>query len=169
MRIALGGMSACAFGLLLYFEVADLRQPIAMAELLQEAFEIFLIIVAASGTTLFFSRMLADHKEKATLREELAFAHAEGQAWRAKAQRQMKNIDEAIREQFAEWELSPAEVDVAMFMLKGFSHKEISEFRNVSESTIRQQGAVIYAKSNLKSRQAFCAFFMEDLLQDRPN
>jgi len=113
--------------------------------------------------------MLADHKEKATLREELEFAHAEGQAWRATAQRQMKNIDEAIRDQFAQWELTSAEIDIAMFMLKGFSHKEIGKFRNVSESTIRQQGAVIYAKSNLKSRQAFCAFFMEDLLKDSPN
>ncbi len=49
-------------------------------------------------------------------------------------------------------------------LLKGLSHKEISEIRSTSETTIRQQALAVYRKSGLRSRAELSAFFLEDLL-----
>jgi DNA-binding NarL/FixJ family response regulator len=53
---------------------------------------------------------------------------------------------------------------VGLLLLKGLSHKEVSEVRKTSETTIRQQALAIYRKAGLRSRAELSAFFLEDLL-----
>jgi DNA-binding CsgD family transcriptional regulator len=65
---------------------------------------------------------------------------------------------------FAEWKLTSAERDVALFALKGFETSEIAGFRNASQGTIRVQLAQIYGKAGVHSRGAFQSLFLEDLL-----
>lgn len=62
------------------------------------------------------------------------------------------------------WELSPAEKEVALLLLKGLSHKEIAEVRGTSEATVRQQSRALYKKAGLTGRHDLAAFFLEDLL-----
>ncbi len=69
-----------------------------------------------------------------------------------------------MRNQFAEWELSPSESEVALLLIKGLSMKEIAEARHVKEKTIRQQATGIYGKSRCVGRHELAAFFIEDLL-----
>ncbi|MBW2281204.1 MAG: response regulator transcription factor [Deltaproteobacteria bacterium] len=76
----------------------------------------------------------------------------------------LKGLGDAIDAQFGRWKLTPAEREVALLMLKGLSHKEISAARESSERTVRQQARAIYAKANLSGRAALSAFFLEDLL-----
>jgi len=65
----------------------------------------------------------------------------------------------------ARWRQStPAEREIALFILKGLSAKEIADLRDTSERTIRQQAQAIYSKANLSGRAALSAFFLEDLL-----
>jgi DNA-binding NarL/FixJ family response regulator len=52
-------------------------------------------------------------------------------------------------------------------MLKGLSHREVSEIRHTSEATVRQQALMVYRKSGLANRAELSAFFLEDLLLPR--
>ena len=78
-----------------------------------------------------------------------------------------EGLSAAIDSQFDRWQLTAAEREVALLLLKGLSHREIAALRDTSERTIRQQSQAIYAKSNLSGRAALSAFFLEDLLLPR--
>jgi len=67
-------------------------------------------------------------------------------------------------QQFGQWLLSHSEKDVALLLIKGFSMKEIADFRSTHEKTVRQQATTIYKKSGLSGRQELAAFFLEDIL-----
>lgn len=69
-----------------------------------------------------------------------------------------------IDREFEDWNLSPAEREVALFLLKGLSSHEIAEYRNSSEKTVRHQMTAIYKKSSLKNRSELQAYFLEDIL-----
>ncbi len=70
----------------------------------------------------------------------------------------------AIAEQFEQWMLSESEKEIAIFMLKGLSLKEIAVLRDTKEKTVRQQASAIYAKAGIEGRHALSAWFFEDLL-----
>ena len=69
-----------------------------------------------------------------------------------------------INNQFTNWALTDAEKEIAFLILKGFSFKEISSFRNTNEKTVRDQATKIYSKSGLRNRADLVAYFLEDLL-----
>lgn len=162
--VVYGALGAFGFGLFLTLEMFAQDGPFTVAKLVLEALELILIIGTAGVTALLFSQFRAHREEQAALMEELDEARSQGQAWRERAQRHIVGLSRAIQEQFSQWGLSAAESEVAMLMLKGFSHKEIARLRDTSEQTIRQQARVVYAKADVNSRHAFCAFFLEDLL-----
>lgn len=58
------------------------------------------------------------------------------------------------------WELSNAEAEVGLLLLKGFSHQEVANIRNSSERTVREQARALYRKAGI----LFIGFFLEDLL-----
>jgi len=91
-------------------------------------------------------------------------ATAEALKWRQEASQLLKGLSDAIDEQFVLWQLTIAEKEVALLLLKGLSLKEIAEIRNVSEKTERAQSFSIYAKSGLSGRAQLSAFFLEDLM-----
>lgn len=73
---------------------------------------------------------------------------------------------EVLVEHFAEWELSTAEKDVAMFLIKGSSTAEIAQMRNTSEGTIKAQNASIYRKAGVTGKTQLLSLFVEDLFDD---
>ncbi|WP_196137813.1 LuxR C-terminal-related transcriptional regulator [Aliikangiella sp. G2MR2-5] len=75
-----------------------------------------------------------------------------------------KALSEAIKEQFNNWRLTDTEQEIGILILKGFSHKEIAYFRNVTEKTVRNQSTNIYRKAGVNGKHAFSAWFIEDLL-----
>lgn len=98
------------------------------------------------------------------LANDLRATRAEAERWRAEAGVLLKGLGEAIDVQFERWELSGAEREVALLLLKGLSHKELAEVRGVGEATARQQARAVYRKANLSGRHELAAFFLEDLL-----
>ncbi|MEP3348078.1 MAG: LuxR C-terminal-related transcriptional regulator [Litoreibacter sp.] len=80
------------------------------------------------------------------------------------AQKHLEGLGIIIDTQFDHWELTAAEKDVALLLLKGFSLKEVAEYRSISERTARQQATSIYSKSGMHGRAGLSAFFLEDLL-----
>ncbi len=70
----------------------------------------------------------------------------------------------AIDNQFEQWKLTSVEKEIGYLLLKGFSLKEISEYRKTAEITVRQQSARLYEKAKLSGRTELSAYFMEDYL-----
>ena len=97
-------------------------------------------------------------------RSELSDARVEAAQWQQESAELLAGLGVAIERQFERWELSEAEKDVALLLLKGLSHKEIAAARETSERTVREQGRAVYRKSGLGGRSALAAFFLEDLL-----
>lgn len=98
------------------------------------------------------------------LQEALAEQRAERDAWRARAQHALTGLGQAIGEQLSAWSLTPAESEVALLLLKGYSHKRIAKLTGRSEATVRQHAAAVYHKSGLAGRAELAAFFLEDLI-----
>jgi DNA-binding CsgD family transcriptional regulator len=89
---------------------------------------------------------------------------AERDAWRKRAKKLLDGLGEAIDRQMQDWNLTPVERETALYLLKGFSHKEIAHLEGKSERTVRQHSISIYKKSGLSGRAELSAFFLEDLL-----
>ena len=71
-----------------------------------------------------------------------------------------------LEERFAEWVLTPAERDVALFAIKGMSTAEISVLRATSEGTVKAQTNAIYRKAGVSGRSQLLSLFIDDLMRD---
>jgi DNA-binding CsgD family transcriptional regulator len=103
-------------------------------------------------------------KSADALRRTLAERQAERDAWHRRAVRALEGMGQALDEQFRAWQLTPAERDVALMLLKGHGHKQIAAATGRSERTVRQHAVAVYQKSGLQGRAELAAFFLEDLV-----
>lgn len=106
-------------------------------------------------------------KALALMSEDYQILATDAARWREQVKELMAGLSEAIDEQFKRWGLTEAEKEVGLLLLKGLSHKEISEVRRVADTTIRQQARALYQKAHLAGRSELSAFFLEDLLAPR--
>jgi DNA-binding NarL/FixJ family response regulator len=159
---------AAAFALLLYGEIYTADEPITAHDLFFDIAHLVLLVGCTVASTLLALRVQAQEEETRLLQEDLQAVRAERQRWREELAHHLRAVGEGIRRQFAAWQLTAAEQDVAMLLLKGFSHKEIARLRRTSEATVRQQAAAIYQKAGLGGRAALSAFFLDDLLAQPP-
>ncbi len=104
------------------------------------------------------------YKNTQALIRDLDAARIQGRQWRDETRALLKGLGEAIDRQFLTWQLTEAEREIGLLILKGLSLKEIAAVRVTSERTIRAQAQSIYAKAGLSGRAALSAFFLEDLL-----
>lgn len=98
------------------------------------------------------------------LRDTLAVRSQERDSWRDSAQRALEGFGHAIDAQFGRWELTSAEREVALLLLKGHSTKRIARITARSDATVRQHAAAVYRKSGHAGRAELAAFFLEDLM-----
>ena len=94
------------------------------------------------------------------LRASLKRTRAAEQALRVASGAFMELIDE----RFEGWGLTPAECDVALFALKGFTIAEIAQLRETSEGTVKAQTNAIYRKAGVSGRPQLLGLFVEDLM-----
>lgn len=73
-------------------------------------------------------------------------------------------VAEVVADRFAEWSLTAAECDVALFALKGCSITEIANLRGSAGGTVRAQLSQVYAKAGVTSHAALMAVVFEELL-----
>ena len=73
---------------------------------------------------------------------------------------QLSGFSATTEHEFAAWKLTPAERDVALLLLKGYSHKHIAKETARSERTVRQHAVAIYQKAGLTSRAELAAHFL---------
>ena len=120
--------------------------------------------LALAGLAVLWRQFRFLQRRAEQLTVDLEAAKREAQRFREEAHDALRGLGEAIDAQFSRWNLSRAESEVGLLLLKGLSHKEISAIRSTSETTIRQQALAVYRKSGLRSRAELSAFFLEDLL-----
>lgn len=136
----------------------DYAEGASVAHLVVES---ALFVVALSGSVILWWQLRQT-------RDDLADAKDEADQWRRESRDLLRGLAVAIEHQFERWQLTKAEAEVGLLMLKGLSHKEIAQVRDTSERTIREQARAVYRKSGLSGRSALSAYFLEDLLLPHP-
>jgi DNA-binding CsgD family transcriptional regulator len=158
-------IAAIVGGVAMFMAIELFEEPEAtLLELALSLVEIVPVVLSSVGVALLF--MLSKRQRDETVRviRELELARAQGQRWRSEARTFLNGLGEAIDQQFSRWNLTDAEREVALLLLKGLSHKEIATVRAVSERTVREQARSVYLKAGLSGRVGLSAFFLEDLL-----
>lgn len=75
-------------------------------------------------------------------------------------------LSDLIAERFERWALTPAERDVALYAIKGFTLAEMAQLRGTSEGTIKAQSAAVYRKAGVANRAQLLSLFVEDLMAE---
>jgi DNA-binding CsgD family transcriptional regulator len=72
-------------------------------------------------------------------------------------------IDGLMRRYFHDWDLTPAESDVAAFTIKGCSIAEVAQLRGSAEGTVKAHLNAIYRKAGVAGRAQLVSLLVEDL------
>jgi DNA-binding CsgD family transcriptional regulator len=153
------------FALVAAFLGGDIASDLADgASVTHLATEGAVMTLALSGVVLMWRQLRTAQLRARDLQRDLDGTRADLVRWRTEAQDALRGLGAAIDVQFERWALTPAERDVALLLLKGFSLKEIAELRATGERTARQQSLAVYRKAGLAGRAELAAFFLEDLL-----
>ena len=105
-------------GLFLGLELID--DPDASGlDLVLELLEIVPIVLTSVGLVLLFQFTRRQSENQVKLIRELEIARAQGQRWRAEARAHLNGLGQAIDAQFSRWNLTEAEREVALLLLKG--------------------------------------------------
>lgn len=131
-------------------------------------FELLLIAGAAVMATTLWLGWWRSARSVEELRRSLEERKEERDAWRHSAEHALEGMSRAIDQQFDAWGLTSAEREIALFLLKGYSHKAIAKHTGRSPQTVRQHAAVVYRKANITGRAELSAFFLEDLMLPGP-
>lgn len=116
----------------------------------------FLLLEIFSAATLIFAIKILVHQmreleaENSRQSQSLKFLRGE-----------MENF---ARCKFDAWKLSPAECDIAMYMLKGLSIADIAAARSTAEGTIKAQTSNIFRKTCVSSRTELMSLFLDEFL-----
>jgi DNA-binding CsgD family transcriptional regulator len=145
---------AAIFVLILWDLIQDYREGSSWVHL---GVELLVLLTATVGMVFFWQKLTRTTTD-------LADALIEAEQWRQESRELIRGLGVAIQNQFARWELTKAEAEVGLLLLKGLSHKEIGNIRGTSERTAREQARTLYRKSGVSGRSALSAFFLEDLL-----
>ncbi len=126
--------------------------------------EVTPLVLTSVGIVVLFNATRRQRDEHLQVIRDLELARVQGRRWRNEARSHLNGLGEAIDVQFSRWNLTEAEREVALLLLKGLSSKEVAMVRATSERTAREQARSIYTKGGLIGRAALSAFFLEDLL-----
>ncbi len=133
------------------FFVGDVTRDIALEGIhLHNIFEGF--VSAALVLGVVFGAMEMRRSQAETNRANAALSAASGAFARL------------IEAYFERWKLTPAEADVALFVIKGMDVADIASLRGSASGTVRAQLANIYAKAEVSSRSQVVCLFIDDLL-----
>lgn len=155
-----------AICILLYFATEDVLEDISKGDSLNQIGLDLSVIAAIAGVLVYIYILepLQTRRRNRLLTEKNVAQSVDLARLSQVAEKQLHGLGVYIKAQFDDWGLTLAEQDVALLLLKGLSMKEISQTRNVSERTARQQATHVYDKAGLSGRAELSAFFLEDLL-----
>lgn len=135
------------------------------------AFEAAMVLVSLTFAVVLFTgwrrtagALRRTHATLAATDLTLTRREAERDRWRRTAEEALAGFSRAIARQFDEWQLTRAEREVALLILKGEGHKQAAAKLGRSERTVRQHAVEVYRKAGLQGRAELAAFFLNDLM-----
>lgn len=126
--------------------------------------EVFILVISLAGLVYFFGIHLSEMELKDEYKKQLELSRQELSDSNIRFYQLKHDFLKIINEQFDNWKLSPVEKEIGLLLIKGLSFEEIAEVRQTTPKTARKQAVSLYSKSNLKNRNEFAAWFLEDLL-----
>ncbi|MDZ4725450.1 MAG: response regulator [Leptospira sp.] len=137
-----------------------------------EIFDRFRLLIATFESFIALSSFLAIsilYREMKTEAEENFLAQAVIKDLK-RTNRILNNPESSfwieVKSQMNSWKLTDAEKEIAILILRGFSHQQIAGVRKKSLRTIENQTASIYEKSSMRGKLEFISFFLTPLLPD---
>jgi DNA-binding CsgD family transcriptional regulator len=127
------------------------------------AFEVGLIGLSLGLAVYLWVNWYRTARSLGAATRALAERQADAERWRTSAHRLLEGLADALDGQFTAWGLTPAEREVALWLLKGMGHKQIAARTGRSERTVRQHAVSVYRKSGLGGRAELAAFVLGDL------
>jgi hypothetical protein len=96
-----------------------------LLDLLLELVEIIPVVLTSVGVALLFRVTKRQREEHLQVIHDLEIARVQGQRWRSEARSLLNGLGQAIDAQLSRWNLTEAEREVALLLLKGLSTKEL--------------------------------------------
>lgn len=159
------GAGAASVGIALYIALDLIEDPdSSVLDIALNLLEVTPLVLTTVGIVILFQVTRRQRDDHLQVLRDLEVARVQGERWRSEARSHLQGLGEAIGIQFSHWNLTDAEREVALLLLKGLSIKEVAAVRTTSERTAREQARAVYAKAGLTGRAALSAFFLEDLL-----
>ena len=156
---------AAICGIALFLGIEIVEEPgVTPLGLFFELLKTAPVVLTSVGVVLMFQLLRRQRDDHLQVMRDLEIARIQGQRWRTESRTLLDGLGQAIEQQFARWNLTDAEREVALLLLKGFSSREIAAVRGASERTVREQARAVYSKSGVTGRATLSAFFLEDLL-----
>lgn len=150
--IALIAIQALSAGFFLWDVLGDAMpegmRALANLHIAIEALAAFGLILAVIFETRYLMRLL---RRKAHLERQVSIAAGA--------------FHDIMQDHFSTWGLTPAEEDVAMFTIKGFSIAEIAEMRGSAQGTVKSQLNAIYRKAGVNGRGGLLGLLIDGLLE----
>ena len=115
-------------------------------------FELLVVIVSLSAFIFHIRELKIFFRQHNKMKDQMRVASGE--------------FTQVIEALFGEWNLTVAERDVAIFLVKGMSFSEIAAARGAKEGTVKAQSNAIYRKAGVKGRHELLALFFDELLSD---
>ena len=131
-------------------------------------YEASMILIALVITIALWRGWLLAERSLVETQRVLEASSVERDEWRERARQALEGLGLAVAGQFHSWQLTPAECEIALLLLKGHSHKSIARATDRSERTVRQHAVAVYHKSQLGGRAELAAFFLGDLALPEP-
>lgn len=134
------------------FFVADVIADFARGEGAHphELAELAAVLLLVAGVALMAGELRRVLADQARLDDQISLAAGAFQ--------------DLLDRRFADWALTPAEREVALFALKGFGAARIAELRGAREGTVKAQLSAVYAKAGVRGKHDLLAGFVEDFL-----
>lgn len=85
----------------------------------------------------------------------------------SKLRRAASAFADVLEERFAEWSLTSAEREVALFLIKGCPIAEIARLRQTSEGTVKARTNAVYRKAGVHGSSQLLSLFIDDLMDDQ--
>jgi DNA-binding CsgD family transcriptional regulator len=121
--------------------------------------------VALLGAVVAARQLYCALRRADELQCDLLRTRADVHRWRREAEALLARLGMALDQQFDAWDLTDAEREISMLILKGLSYKEIASARGTAERTVRHQALGIFRKAGLAGRAEMAAFFLESMLR----
>lgn len=114
--------------------------------------ELFVVVLSLAAFVYHFRELNIFFKRHHKMKDQMRVASGE--------------FAQVIEGLFEEWGLTPAERDVAIYLIKGMSFSDIATIRNAKEGTVKAQTNAIYRKADVKGCHELLALFLDELLTD---